>query len=283
MTVLKVVHTTRFDYPEPVTASYNEARMRPVDDARQKVLSATLAIGPQTWMSQYTDYWGTAVTTFEVLRPHRHLEIVAEAIIEASGYSEGGRPAGTAPRWTDLAADAVLDAQAAFLAETPVTAPPAALAALALEAAGGLPPAEAAEAICLSLRDRLDYVPGVTTVHTPAVEAWEAQKGVCQDMAHLALGALRSVGIPARYVSGYLHPRGDAGVGETVAGDSHAWVEWWAGEWVGYDPTNRRFAGEDHVVVGRGREYGDVPPLKGVYAGSGGSTLDVTVEITRIA
>ncbi|MFB7886603.1 transglutaminase family protein [Cellulosimicrobium cellulans] len=101
-------------------------------------------------------------------------------------------------------------------------------------------------------------------------------------LAHLCAGALRSLGIPTRYVSGYLHPRPDAVTGETVAGESHAWVEWWVGGWYGFDPTNRRPAGRDHVALGRGREYLDVAPLKGVYAGTGGSELDVSVEVTRL-
>ena len=99
----------------------------------------------------------------------------------------------------------------------------------------------------------------------------------------LTLGALRSVGIPARYVSGYLHPRPDAVVGETVVGESHAWVEWFCGAWKAYDPTNLIDIGDRHVTVGRGRDYGDVAPLRGVYAGPYGSKLFVTVEITREA
>ena len=123
--------------------------------------------------------------------------------------------------------------------------------------------------------------------HVPRRDADRPQraerKGVCQDIAHVALGALRSVGIPARYVSGYLHPDAGAAVGETVIGESHAWVEWFAGEWRGYDPTNLAEVGELHVLVGRGRDYSDVPPLRGVYAGPGASELFVSVEVTRVA
>ena len=92
-------------------------------------------------------------------------------------------------------------------------------------------------------------------MHTPAADAWEVRSGVCQDFAHLATGALRAIGIPARYVSGYLHPKRDAEIGEKVRGESHAWVEWWTGDWFGFDPTNDREVGDHHVVVGRGREY----------------------------
>ena len=117
----------------------------------------------------------------------------------------------------------------------------------------------------------------------PRSEAWEARKGVCQDIAHITLGALREVGIPARYVSGYLHPRPTAEVGVAVTGESHAWVEWFAGEWQGFDPTNNIEIGDRHVLVGRGRDYGDVPPLRGVYAGPFKSNLHVKVTITREA
>jgi transglutaminase-like putative cysteine protease len=150
-------------------------------------------------------------------------------------------------------------------------------------AAEGMPVGETALEISRAIGTAVEYVTGVTGVNSTAREAWAEGKGVCQDMAHLVVGALRSVGIPARYVSGYLHPDGDAPIGTTVTGESHAWVEWWAGEWVGYDPTNRAFVAGDHVVVGRGREYGDVPPFKGVYAGAGSSRLTVTVETTRLA
>ena len=129
----------------------------------------------------------------------------------------------------------------------------------------------------------MEYVPGSTGVHTGAQEAWALRKGVCQDIAHLTVGRLRSVGIPARYVSGYLYPKDDGAVGDTVAGRSHTWFEWWSGDWVAFDPTNGVPAGQAHVIVARGRDYTDVTPLKGVYHGAPSTGLGVTVEITRLA
>lgn len=298
--VLRVVHTTKIDYPQPVVTSYNEARMRPVSDHRQEIRRSQLEITPTTWTDTYQDYWGTTVAAFEVLRPHKQLKITANSVVEIlPSFSDFEQlRMQCSATWEDLAGDNVLDAFAEFLTVTPATDVPKAVVDLARTASHGLEPFQAAEAICLAIRDHLEYVPGATTVHTPASEAWQHKRGVCQDMAHLSLGALRAVGIPARYVSGYLHPMAESAIGETVNGESHAWIEFWAGDyahtgwshdwakshtWVGYDPTNRKFAGTDHIVVGRGRDYGDVPPLKGIYAGSPDSAMEVTVEITRIA
>jgi transglutaminase-like putative cysteine protease len=101
-------------------------------------------------------------------------------------------------------------------------------------------------------------------------------------MAHVVIGGLRSAGVPARYVSGYLHPSGDPQVGETVVGESHAWIEWWDGEWVGFDPTNDLEPGDRHVVVARGRDYSDVPPLTGIFSGGTTSSMAVDVSVTRL-
>ena len=108
-------------------------------------------------------------------------------------------------------------------------------------------------------------------------------EGVCQDMAHLTVSLLREVGLPARYVSGYVHPMAAAGPGDEMEGESHAWVEYWVGQWVGCDPTNLAQVGERHVVVAAGRDYGDVPPLKGIYRGAPNSRMQVTVTVTRLA
>lgn len=282
MSVLQVVHTTTFDYSAPVAASYNEARLTPSRGPGQRLLDSQITIAPHTWMRDYVDYWGTVVTMFEVLRPHTRLTIVASSTVELPAGVE--RSVGEGNAWDVVADPAFRDTMAAYLAESPTTAVDEDVVELARRAAkGAATPDDAARAVSLAVRDELEYVPGVTTVHTTAREAWAARKGVCQDVTHLTLGALRALGIPARYVSGYLHPRPEAPVGEKVRGESHAWVEWWAGGWQPFDPTNRAFPAVDHVVLARGREYGDVSPLKGVYGGRAQSELEVEVEITRTA
>lgn len=280
MSRLRVKHTTAFHYEGPVTASYNEARMSPVSEPGQRVLESSLEVSPLTWRHDFTDYWGTAVSAFEVTHPHERLVITARSTVELDPTSSSDAPSAS---WDVVRGDDARDRFGEFLAVTPTTTVPAEVVDLASACVSGADPRGAAEAICRAVREELEYVPGVTAVHTPAVEAWAARKGVCQDMAHLSLGALRAVGIPARYVSGYLYPRTGGEIGETVVGESHAWVEWWDGRWTGFDPTNRGFAGDRHVVLARGREYNDVAPLRGIYAGSAAEELDVKVQITREA
>ena len=277
MSRLRVLHRTAFAYERPVSASYNEARMRPANLPGQTVLSSEVAVEPSTWSADYRDYWGTVVTAFEVLRPHTELVVTAESVVEVTHAATD--VAGCS--WSDLSGRAFADRFTEFLVPTPATEPTPDLAELAHDAASGLEPAEAALAICAVVRAEMEYVPGVTAVHTRACEAWLERKGVCQDVTHLAVGALRSLGIPARYVSGYVQPGDAAGPvqDEVGTGQSHAWLEWWSGAWRGYDPTNAAPVADRHVVLARGREYGDVAPLRGVFAG-GGSTSEQRVDVT---
>jgi transglutaminase-like putative cysteine protease len=134
------------------------------------------------------------------------------------------------------------------------------------------------------VHEHMKYRKGATTVATSAPEAFAAGSGVCQDFAHVLLGLLRSMGIPSRYVSGYLYPESSStAMGQAHAGQSHAWVEAWVGDWLALDPTHGGFAGPQHVLVARGRDYADVTPLKGLFTGAPVESLDVKVELTRIA
>jgi transglutaminase-like putative cysteine protease len=277
---LRIRHRTGFHYGGEVTASYNEARMLPTSGDGQLVLYSNLEILPISAHHTYVDYWGSRVSSFEILTPHKELSLTATSLVEVRPLEH---PAHTIS-WTELAEYA--ERATEFVEQrkqTKRTQPPADVVAIAKEIAGATDdPCSAALGICRKIGESVEYMQGVTGVHTTAAEAWAHRKGVCQDIAHLALGALRSVGIPARYVSGYLHPRPDAAVGETITGESHAWVEWFCGDgWRGFDPTNQIDIGDRHVTVGRGRDYNDVPPLRGVYAGPFKSSLFVTVEITR--
>jgi len=279
---LRIRHSTGFSYGGDVTASYNEARMLPASVEGQLVLFSNLEILPLSSQSNYVDYWGSRVASFEVLTGHKELSLTATSLVEVHEREHESE----CMSWADLTAAAELSMQAVEnLSQTRRTEPPAEVVALAKDIASKSDDAcESALQISMAIGNAIEYMSGVTGVHSTAAEAWAGGKGVCQDIAHLALGALRSAGIPARYVSGYLHPKPDAAIGETVVGESHAWIEWFCGgQWRGYDPTNLIDIGDRHVLVGRGRDYNDVPPLRGVYAGAFGSQLFVSVEITREA
>jgi transglutaminase-like putative cysteine protease len=279
MSRLRIVHRTGFEYPVPASASYNEARMAPVADSRQYVLHSGLEIRPGAAQHAYLDYWGTQVATFEVLTEHQELSVTATSVVEVLPALAAGR----IYAWEQLTVDARSSITLTELSmQTPLTTPHPEVVELALAAKElGRSPYGTAVELCRAIGERMDFVPGVTGVQTTAADAWGEHRGVCQDITHVAVGALRSIGIPARYVSGYLHPDPAAGIGVTVVGESHAWVEWFAGDWYGYDPTNQTEPGEFHVLVGRGRDYADVTPLRGVYAGADSSALFVRVEITQ--
>jgi transglutaminase-like putative cysteine protease len=281
MNRLRIKHMTGFHYGGDVTASYNEARMLPVSADGQLVLYSHVEILPISSQHNYVDYWGSRVSSFEILTPHKELSLTATSLVEVRPRIHADQEL----TWEALTASA--ESATAYIEQikqTRRTDPPEEVVALAAEIAGRhTDPCAAALEICSAIGDAMEYMQGFTGVTSTAKEAWAVRKGVCQDITHLALGALRSVGIPARYVSGYLHPKPDAAIGETIAGESHAWVEWYCGEWRGFDPTNTIDIGDRHVTVGRGRDYNDVPPLRGVYAGPYGSELFVKVEITKEA
>lgn len=279
MSRIRIRHTTGYRYEKPAMASYNESRMLPSSSDGQFVIYSNLDIRPNTSINTYEDYWGTKVVSFDVLSPHTELQLTATSLVEVRPRLSGGHDLS----WEQLAKVSQRATQyVEQLAQTTRTRPTDDLVAAAQEIKdASSSPGEAASAIARLVGEEMEYMSGVTHVHTLASEAWPNRKGVCQDIAHITIGALRAVGIPARYVSGYLHPKREPVIGETIRGESHAWLEWFTGEWNAWDPTNLIDIGERHVKVGLGRDYNDVPPLRGVYAGAGKSQLFVSVEITK--
>jgi transglutaminase-like putative cysteine protease len=276
---LRVVHTTGYAYQSPVTASYNEARLTPRSDTRQNVILNRVETIPATRSHRYIDYWGTAVTAFDLHAPHTDLTVTSSSVVE----TERSEPAETEASWSDLRSEAVIDRFDELLRPTAHTPENKRVASVAKRIAKTCDPAEAVVAAAKWVRAELDYLPGTTGVHSSGLDALSEGKGVCQDFVHLSLIVLRSIGIPSRYVSGYLHPKRNAVVGDTEDGRSHAWLEAWTGGWWNYDPTNDTEITEQYVSVGVGRDYTDVSPLKGIYSGEGATDLDVIVEVTRLA
>jgi transglutaminase-like putative cysteine protease len=276
---LEVVHRTTYTYATAVQSSYNEARMTPTTDLHQSTVNVRFTTQPTTPVRRYWDYWGTQVTAFDICDPHDRLVLTSGAVVETEAAQEPARGA----TWDELVTPEVSDLHAELLAPTPYTAQDEELAAQGRQfAAEHDNPADAVLAAMRWVHESLTYQPGVTGVHTSAAQSWQARLGVCQDFAHVALVVIRAMGVPARYVSGYLHTQKDAAIGDQVAGESHAWVEAWTGDWWGFDPTNNQEIGHRHIGVARGRDYADVAPLRGVHSGGGKATLDVEVSLTRL-
>jgi transglutaminase-like putative cysteine protease len=277
---LRIVHRTGYRYHGLISASHNEARMTPRATREQYVLATRLEITPVAWSHAFIDYWGTPVTAFEIAEPHSRLDVVATSTVDVGDRLS----VGSGISWEDLRDPRLCDQQVEYLGVTEHVDPGGELRRIAQDSARKAKrPVDAVQTIIRRILDRVEYVPGSTEVSTRATAVWEARAGVCQDLVHLGLGALRSVGIPTRYVSGYVMPNAHPVVGQPTTGESHAWLQFWDGAWVGLDPTNNTAPGDTHVEVGVGRDDFDVTPRKGVYSGSQSSDLFVEVEMTVLA
>ncbi len=276
---LEVHHSTTYRYAGNVQESYNEARLTPMTGPRQTVLSSSLEVTPRVTPYRYTDAFGTTVHSFDLHQPHDHLTVMGHSVTETSPPAPIFNQLG----WKELRSDRAKERYFEFLTLTRLVDIDDPMRGVLEEALSHDDPTEAANAVFGLVRKQLTYVPGATAVSTTATDAFNAGNGVCQDFVHVSLALLRSMGIPARYVSGYVHNRPDALLGESVRGESHAWVDVWTGDWWGYDPTGDVAVGERHVVIATGRDYKDVTPIKGVYAGAALEKLDVSVELIRRA
>lgn len=277
---LKIRHTTKYTYDVPVNASYNEARISPLETPHQFTLEHRVETDPAANFFRYRDYWGTRVHVFDLHHEHTHLSVTGTSLVETAERTPS--PDGSVS-WDAIDAPGLMDRFFEFLTPTPITDVDDAIASLARELRQELSPAHALDVLGERLRADIQYRSGSTSVSTTATEVLRAGEGVCQDFVHLGLAVLRRAGIPARYASGYLYPEGDASIGTTYEGQGHAWLEAWIGDWHPFDPTSGDPVAERHVLVARGRDYTDVAPLKGVYHGGSSHTLDVSVELTRVA
>ena len=275
---LHVLHETGFAYDGLARASHNEARLTPAALPTQSVLTTELRVRPTAGRSTYRDYWGNRVVAFQLDEPHASLEVTCESTVETSA----AQPQQGDLCRAELSSGPVADLMDELLASTvPTRLDPDLLAEVA-RATRDFDAHEAASYVSEVTRSLLSYVSGATSVQTTATEAIAVGKGVCQDFTHVGLGLLRGIGIPARYVSGYLYPTDGVEPGETTQGESHAWLDYFAGEWNAIDPTSGAEVGPRHVVVARGRDYNDAAPLKGIYHGAPVGSLGVTVAMTRL-
>jgi transglutaminase-like putative cysteine protease len=266
---IHVEHTTTFEYDNPVTEAYTELRMKPLDDGGQRCSSFLLRTEPAGSAARsHRDHYGNDVLRFDILEPHERLVVTASADV----YT---------PRdYIGAIGSLTLNEEYDYLMPTDYVPLTAALAELggAAPDAGTTP--ERAYALLDAVAKEFIYERGATTVQTTAEEVLELRRGVCQDFAHVFLGACRSRKIPCRYVSGYLY---DEALEDGHAA-SHAWVDVWTDEqgWISLDPTHNRPQTEHYVRVAVGRDYADVPPTRGVYRGTATETLAVSVSMTAV-
>jgi transglutaminase-like putative cysteine protease len=280
-------YSCRFTYDQLVRESQNELRACPLSDDFQHLTSYRVQTVPSSRVLSFHDWWGTRVDAFGVREPHLVLDVVAEAVVET--YP---RPMlATDPRASLLVDTAFRDQHAEYLERTPHAnwGPEIAAAAARQVEIGG--PGIVSQVLGLHrfVGSQLRYEPGTTYVGVDVDEVFERGAGVCQDFAHLAIALCRAAGIPARYVSGYLFTvderSGEEGEADVVQVQTHAWMEAAVPGlgWIALDPTNGLEVGMRHVAIGRGRDYDDVPPLRGVYAGEAAHELDVQVSIRRVS
>jgi transglutaminase-like putative cysteine protease len=272
-------HTSTYRYAEPVVASFNEARITPCSSDGQVVIEASVSVYPASALYTYRDYFSTLVTVFDVPEPHSELVVTGSSTVETAPTPT---PSG-AFGWSALAEPGITDRYSEYLAPTRYTTGDSDLATVVDDLVGVGDPAAAVEAVGERVRAAMAYEIGATGVSTSALEAWNHRRGVCQDFAHVGIVLLRYLGIPARYVSGYLHPNADATIGDRAAGQGHAWVEYWLGSWFPADLTHGEPVGDRHVTVARGRDYADVAPFRGIYQGGRLEGLDVTVDLIRLS
>lgn len=280
-TTLRIVHTTGYNYSDHVSDSFNEIRMTPLYTSQQLIREQSVTITPKPWSYSFIDYCGTHVTSFELHEPHDQMIVGVTTTLDV----DAAPSTRTGLTVDDMAEHA--DALNEFLGFSPMTEPSEDPLARTREIAESRESVdEIALAVGTLIYEEMTDESGSSDVTGTAAQALEARKGVCQDFSHIMVGALRSVGIAARYVSGYVPPKKDAEIGETVDAESHAWVQWFNdGEnngWCSYDPTNNVVTRALDAVVGTAREYGDVSPMKGMFSGQASSELFVTVRMTRL-
>lgn len=282
-----VAYRTTIHYDDVVRGSQNELRACPASDENQVVLAYDVSVHPGARVLSHTDYWGTRVDAFGVREPHVALEVLAEASVEVTP-----RPRMTAsPRRSELAEPAFLDAHVEHLGPSAHVGWGEEVGAVArrIVSTTGDDVVGSVLAVHRFVHTSLEYTPGATYIGVGVDDVLGLARGVCQDYSHLAIALCRAAGVPARYVSGYFFAAADDSgsdaSGDEVTVQTHAWFEaaipgwgWWA-----LDPTNGHHVAGRHMKIGHGRDYDDVPPIRGVFSGAGRPMTDAVVDIRRRA
>jgi len=283
----EILHTTDYRYEEPASEAYVEARLTAPGRPSQRILAHELLFDPAAPLSSYTDYFGNPTSFYSMVKRHERLAVTNRLLVETAPPV---RPAEalqltvgeTRQIFSSVATDVFDYGRASAAVPTGGEAATWGRRWLPPDAALG----EALAALNGAIHRGFRYAQGATDNWTPLGKIWKARAGVCQDFAHIMLSVLRTAGLPARYVCGYIEtdpPKGRRRLTGAVA--THAWVEVLVPgmEWVALDPTNDQWCGERHVAVSFGRDFADATPLRGTFKGSGGQELSVKVVMKRVA
>ncbi len=286
----RIVHVTRYAYEQPVRLCHNEAHLQPRATSQQRCAYSEVEVRPEAAQrAEREDMFGNRVDYFALQAPHQ--ELVVTSTSEVRVEAPTALPA-SSPPWDEVVAmlhqatdPETLEARQ-FVLDSPFAAMSAEVSAWAAACfAPRRPLLEAVAGLCARIHDELAFDPKLTTVSTPPSAVLAQRGGVCQDYAHLAIAALRSKGIPARYVSGYVETLPPPGQERLRGADvSHAWFAAYLPNygWVDFDPTNNLRPSDRHVTIAWGRDYGDVAPLKGVVFGGGAHAPEVSVDMVAL-
>jgi transglutaminase-like putative cysteine protease len=278
--IYSVRHLTRFRYKPAVRESIMEVRMQPRSEANQRCLGFDLKVKPDALIHQYRDFFGNVVHHFDIAGRHTELNLKAQSVVEV--LSPPIAQSKTPATWEQLDATVQSGAYWEMVQPSDFARPTPLLEELAREmnVQRKSTPLETLLDLNHQIKRVFAYVPNATNVDSPIDHAISERKGVCQDFAHVMIALVRCLGVPCRYVSGYLfHANGDGT--QSAEGASHAWAEALLPGlgWTGFDPTNDMLCGERHIRVAVGRDYAEVPPTRGVYKGGGEGELTVSVTV----
>ncbi len=290
MATYEITHRTEYKYSDPVSLCRNLVRLRPRSDGNVRVAVSELSASPPpSWREAYVDYFGNPVDVFTIDHPHRKLRVSVHSTVTVAP------PVVPAidPFWNNLlqtirTSTMPIDVAAREFSypspRLPADADLSAYAKFCFDANPGL--LAAVDALTRRINREFAYDTTATDVSTSPAAAFKLKAGVCQDFAHVQIAALRGLGVPARYVSGYLRTIPPEGQKRLIGADeSHAWISVYAGSqigWVDFDPTNACRCGTDHIPIAWGRDYDDVSPMRGIVTGGGEATLSVSVDVRPV-
>ena len=279
----EIEHVSRYRYTVPVRWCVMLLCLEPRTDRGQKLVRFEIETRPPAGLSREEDCFGNARHVLNLHQPHRDLEITTRATVEAAP-SPAPPPALGVGAWRAIRLQGGGIADWDFTHPSPLIPPSPALAAFVerhrIEPGGD--PLESLLRLSDTLHERLSYIPGTTSAESPVDHVLDTDRGVCQDYAHAMIAIARSWGVPARYVSGYMHLTGQPGE-QSPANATHAWAECRLPGlgWIGFDPTNRTISGDGYIRIATGRDFHDVSPTRGVIHGGGESRLKVDVRMAR--